>query len=68
MNSILILDGAMATFQLQTGLDAGAITRAYLDAGADIVRTDTFAVTSDEAAHAAARVAIDAVAECARGA
>jgi 5-methyltetrahydrofolate--homocysteine methyltransferase len=67
VSAILILDGAMATLRLQTGLDAGAITRAYLDAGADIVRTDTFAAADDEAAHAAARIAIDAVAERVRG-
>lgn len=41
MNRILILDGAMATLRAQTGLDAAAIHRAYLDAGADIIRTET---------------------------
>jgi 5-methyltetrahydrofolate--homocysteine methyltransferase len=63
MSAIRILDGAMATLQLQTGLDAAAIHRAYLDAGADIIRTDTFSVVGDEAADAAARVAIAAVAD-----
>jgi 5-methyltetrahydrofolate--homocysteine methyltransferase len=60
VSAILILDGAMATLRLQTGLDAPAIHRAYLDAGANIIRTDTFSVDGDEAAHAAARAAIAA--------
>jgi 5-methyltetrahydrofolate--homocysteine methyltransferase len=61
VSAILILDGAMATLQLQTGLDAAAIHRAYLEAGATIIRTDTFSVASDEAAHAAARTAVAAI-------
>jgi 5-methyltetrahydrofolate--homocysteine methyltransferase len=63
VSAILVLDGAMATLQLQTGLDAGAIHRAYLDAGANIIRTDTFSVANDQAAHAAARTAMAAVNE-----
>jgi 5-methyltetrahydrofolate--homocysteine methyltransferase len=43
VSRILVLDGAMTTVRLQTGLDALAIHRAYLAAGADIIKTDTFA-------------------------
>ena len=58
---ILVLDGAMATLQRQTGLGAAAIHGAYLDAGADIIRTDTFMAAGDHAAAAGARVARAAV-------
>jgi 5-methyltetrahydrofolate--homocysteine methyltransferase len=43
VSRVLVLDGAMATLQMQTGMDAAAIHRAYLDAGADIISTDSFA-------------------------
>ena len=57
MSRILTLDGAMATLQMQTGLDAAAIHRAYLAAGADIISTDTFMAQHDAETNAAARTA-----------
>ncbi len=63
---VLVLDGAMFTLRMQTGLDAAAVHHAYLDAGAAIIRTDTFAAVSDAAAHAAAQTARAATADHAR--
>jgi 5-methyltetrahydrofolate--homocysteine methyltransferase len=63
VSRILVLDGATATLQLQTGLDAQAIHRAYLDAGADIISTGTFMARHDGETNAAARVARRAVDE-----
>lgn len=57
MSRILVLDGATATLQLQTGLDAAAIHRAYLTAGADIISTHTLMARRDDETSAAARVA-----------
>jgi 5-methyltetrahydrofolate--homocysteine methyltransferase len=57
VSRVLVLDGAMATLRLQTGLDAAAIHHGYLDAGADIIRTDTFMAADDRAAAAGARIA-----------
>lgn len=54
----------MATVRMQTGMNTAAIHRAYLDAGADIIRTDTLTGPgpeargpSDEEAYEAALVA-----------
>lgn len=38
---ILVLDGAMGSM-LQTGMDAESILRSYVDAGADIITSDSF--------------------------
>lgn len=64
---ILVLDGALGTMLRSRG-DDDAVTRAqadavrrlhdaYLEAGADIIRTNTFSSTSSETARSAARLA-----------
>lgn len=60
---VLVLDGASGTMRLQTRLPAAARHDSYLDAGADIISTDTFQVLSCEGSRKAAgraRAAADA--------
>ncbi|MCL2856483.1 MAG: homocysteine S-methyltransferase family protein [Oscillospiraceae bacterium] len=46
-NNMLVLDGAMGTM-LQSGFDVNSIHKAYLEAGANIILTNTFSDSSDE--------------------
>ncbi len=57
---VLVLDGAMYTLRAQRAMDAAAVHAAYLRAGADIIRTDTFGATTAAASAAGAAVARDA--------
>lgn len=45
-SGLLFLDGAMGTF-LRTGISVASAHKAYIEAGADIIRTNTFDVTAD---------------------
>jgi 5-methyltetrahydrofolate--homocysteine methyltransferase len=57
---ILVLDGAMFTLRAQRGMNATAVHEAYLQAGADIITSDTFAAATarDHTAGAGAARAI----------
>ena len=54
---VLVLDGAMFTLRAQHGLSAAEAHAAYLRAGADIIRSDTFGAVTAAATAAAAAVA-----------
>ena len=60
-DNMLVLDGAMGTM-LQTGLSAEEVHLAYLNAGANVILTNTFDNPSDAAITAAVQTAREAAA------
>jgi 5-methyltetrahydrofolate--homocysteine methyltransferase len=56
-NRILVLDGAMFTLRAQRRISAADAHHAYLEAGADIISTDTFGALNAEASAQGARAA-----------
>ena len=60
--NMLVLDGAMGTM-LQNGFDVRSVHKAYLEAGANMILTNTFADNSDENIALSVKIAKDVAAD-----